>query len=87
MIDGVHPKTLRAYTWRSEPPAASELTTITQEQASAFLDEVVEFIHSRHLGTATRTGGNHTVAPDQADLLAPSVEALREVVSAIPNTK
>lgn len=83
---GVHPAG-QTYRWITDPTAAP-LTSITQEQASAFLDYLAELLAPSYTvereGDGRRSGRTSSV--DQTSLLAPSIEALRDAVALIPNT-
>jgi hypothetical protein len=93
LVHGTHPATLRAYQWLDDPSAlgADGLTSITRDQASAFLDHVAQLLHGSGGITGIEREGNgrsstHAPAADQGELLAPSLDAVREAVALIPNT-
>jgi hypothetical protein len=89
LVAGTHPVTLRAYAWDQAPPPAAQLTTITREQVTAYLDELAEMLEMLGAGVVEREGdGNRQqrVAGDQAGLLAPSIDVLRDAVRMIPNS-
>lgn len=94
LIHGTHPTTLRPYAWSRDLTTQheeDELTTITREQAVAFLDELEQILDVLSLGVVEREGdGRRKQATargaDQSGLLAPSLELLSEAVRLIPNT-
>lgn len=92
VIHGVHPGTMRSYTWDRDIIAeggAYALTVITREQAVAFFNELEETLTMLSLGAVTRKGDGHNVERghiDQSGLLAPSIEILQEAVDKIPNS-
>lgn len=87
LVSGTHPSGA-AYSWNVDPTGV-ELVTVTREQAVAALDYVAQLIEVTGMGTVRKLGDGRklgtTPAADQRALLAPSVEALRECVSYIPN--
>lgn len=91
LVYGTHPSTLKPYSWRDDikPTTPSELSTISREQADAFLEELKATIEQLGAGTVTREGNGkpitHTTAGDQASLLAPSLKLLEDAVERIPN--
>jgi P4 family phage/plasmid primase-like protien len=99
VVSGTHPKTGRAYTWDVDPVECVEsgevydygrpgIRAITLAQAKSFLEAVKETVEL--LGYETMTQGDGTGLAtrraDQQGLIAPSMDALREVVDALPNT-
>jgi P4 family phage/plasmid primase-like protien len=84
VIHGVHPKTMQPYTWDREPV---NLTGLTLEKARAFLAEVKEYVEEMGFDTEAEGDGRGLSSrpKDQEGLLAPSMEALREVVDLLPN--
>lgn len=92
LVHGIHPGTGRPYEWLQDPTelGAAGLTPITREQASAWLDALSEHLSAIPGLVMEREGDGRpitrTPAADQAGLLAPSIEALREAMELIPNT-
>jgi hypothetical protein len=88
LVHGIHPTTLRPYEWEGD--RTFPLTTITREQAEHFLTELTGLLELTADCTVRRIGDGRLVdrvaATDQGELLAPSLEILREAVSLIPNT-
>lgn len=86
LVHGTHPNTGLPYAWEQDP-TTFDLTTITGEQARAFLDaladELALFYVVDRVGDGRKNDG--TVAADQEGLVAPSIEMLAEAVSLIPN--
>lgn len=84
VVHGVHPKTSQPYTWDREPRA---LTYIDLADARLFLNGVKEVVEEMGYDTEAEGDGRGISArpKDQAGLLAPSMEALREVVEMLPN--
>lgn len=86
VVFGTHP-TGRAYEWAGEPDG--QLTVITVEMVKSFLDDLQTMIERDGLGIVEREGdgrrATHVAASDQRALRAPSLEALRDCVAAIPN--
>lgn len=87
LIHGIHPNTKKPYTWSADL-AAYPLTSITREQAHSFIAETAEVL--RMLGyDSIKTHGDGKVRDGavviQRELAAPSMEALADVVAAIPN--
>lgn len=90
VVHGIHQKTGGLYVWNRSPDANSpdQLTSITGEQAGAFLDELERELTV--LGAVVvREGRSNSVAPpsEQTSLLAPSFERLRAAVECIPNVQ
>lgn len=91
LIYGMHPSGSR-YTWDRCPweSTPADLTEVTAEQVSAFLDdlkamlEMIPGITVDRVGDGTLRDAEHTPEPD--DLRAPSLDALRACVTALPNT-
>lgn len=90
LVHGLHPATQLPYTWLTEVPPAAELTLITREAASKFLDELAAALTALGIGIVKRSGEGAAAATGteggQEALRAPSVEVLREAVGKIPNT-
>jgi putative DNA primase/helicase len=84
VVHGIHPKTNQPYTWDREPEL---LTQITLEGAKRFLAEVKEYAEEAGFDTEGEGDGRglSTRPKDQEGLLAPSMDALREVVDLLPN--
>lgn len=89
LMHGTHPSTLRPYEWNTDLTAGCALTTITRESAAAFLDTLEGMLNTLDIGTVQREGdgrrGAAGAAADQAGLVAPSLELLRNAVACIPN--
>lgn len=90
IVHGTHPNTLRPYTWDRDLYylKANTLPLITRADAAALLDELqaaVEMLGAvcEREGDGKPSERNQNV--DQEELLAPSIDTLREVVAAIPN--
>ncbi len=89
LVLGTHPRTMRPYEWSvPELPAAADLTPITREQVRALFDEIACEFEARgftahHEGDGRRR--ERTPVADQASLLAPSINELRNAVALIPN--
>ena len=87
VLDGLHPATGRPYTWDISPTewGRERLSEITSQKAMDFLEEVSRQLDARYESTVRGSGVRSRVATE-GELLAPSFEALRDAVSAIPNT-
>lgn len=88
LVQGTHPKTLKPYEWNAELPPADALTWVTLEQVQAFLRSLGELIDLMDMGKVTREGTGRPAlrsTPEQAGLLAPSIEDLRAAVARLPN--
>jgi len=88
LVAGVHPATMRPYAWESEPPAAEALTDISIAKAEILFQRIRA--HFELAGFTVRREGDGRKSErirtaDQEALRAPSLEALRMAVSAIPN--
>lgn len=89
VVDGIHKKTGRPYTWDRDPVSAGAgaLAPITREQVEAFLFEVksllevFDCVEIDREGTGKETGE----AVSQEALRAPSIEAVRAAVALMPN--
>jgi P4 family phage/plasmid primase-like protien len=91
LMTGVHPATGLSYSWNTPVEALNPgaLTPITKEAAIDMLDELVELIDMLGRWKVEREGDGKTrgeAAKDQRGLLAPSLDALREVMEHLPNT-
>jgi hypothetical protein len=86
LIAGTHP-TGTAYRWEQPLPMATNLTLVDREKAELFLTELQRELCLRMPGIKVeRTNvGAAVAAPAQDELLAPSLEALDELVAGIPN--
>lgn len=80
VVDGIHPKTQRPYTWTSPLVAPDDLALVTQ----AVLDEVFEALGMMYAG---KDSGSHSVTDikNSDELLAPSIDAVRAALDAVPN--
>lgn len=88
LVHGIHATTLRPYTWDREPPAAETLAPVTAEKVNMLFLAIKE--HYEKAGFTVRREGNglkqdRTGVQDQSTLHAPTIDALRLAVSAIPN--
>lgn len=80
---GVHPGTGKPYVWQNGTPRRQALTTITAEKIGAFLQGVAETLP----GARVQNSADDHEAPDQESLQAPSWDALKLAVEAMPNTQ
>jgi len=88
LVAGIHPGTMQPYTWLQELPPADQLTPIGPAQVEglfARIKEVFEVQGYRVQREGTGRRREPANATHQADLRAPSIEALREAVGCIPN--
>lgn len=88
LVHGLHPTTQLPYKWLQEPPAASDLTLITREQANAALDELAVSLDALGIAICEREADGRATeraSKSQASLLAPSLDELRAAVALIPN--
>jgi putative DNA primase/helicase len=83
LVYGTHPSG-REYKWLGRPLweiEPSGLASVSTETVTAFMAELAERFGGEVIGAS------HSEAPiEQADLAAPSMESLAELVAAIPNT-
>ena len=89
LVYGTHPKTGKPYTWDREPVTLNpdkDLTWIKPEDVERFLAEVTALVEMIPDVRVERIGGKTHDRVEQSDLEAPSLEALRACVAAIPNT-
>lgn len=91
VVHGTHPGTGRAYQWDTDlrflTPAA--LPAIDREAADAFLGELADALDLLGGWQLSREGDGRPLAAratDQDGLRAPTLDALRDCVRAIPNT-
>lgn len=87
LVHGTHPVTMKPYVWDRDP-VETPLTTITKEQASAFLAKLEDSLNILSIGRVERVGDGRVagaVVAEQSGLLAPSIERLHAAVSVIPN--
>ncbi len=83
VIHGMHPKTRKPYEWPNGFPARDELPEVAPENVEAFFDAVFEEFPVK----SNRFQRNYEgPAPDPKDLMAPSLDELRETVARIPNS-
>jgi hypothetical protein len=90
LVHGIHPSTGGPYEWSRSPVdvGLAGLTPITHEQAIAFVEHLEPLLQARGYATEREVAGRASpvvAAPDQAALLAPDIERLREAVGLIPN--
>lgn len=96
LVHGTHPATMQPYRWNIDlgdldygMERGPNLTTITREQASSFLEYLAEMLEMLGVGSIKRQGDGRVVEHnpgDQASLVAPSMDVLRDAVRVIPNT-
>ena len=79
---GTHPGTGRPYAWPQGIPHIDTLASVSEEQIEAFFAEACAALP----GAKVHDSAADRDAPDQETLRAPSWDALRETVDAIPNT-
>jgi len=89
LVWGIHPATLAPYRWdNGGPPAAHELTPITRAQVEQLFERLVAEFEA--LGwTCSREGDGYDrerANVEQSALVAPSIDALQDLVAKIPNT-
>lgn len=84
VVAGVHKGSGKQYRWVGETPAKDELPLVTQPMFDAFLRAVEAEFPFRSGADAVDKGDREPVDPES--LRAPSLEALRKMVQAIPNT-
>lgn len=78
---GVHPATGKPYAWPRGIPRRDALTRITTDQLDAFLTAVAQAMPEGEIASASQAD-----APEQEGLKAPSWDALKRTVEAMPNT-
>jgi P4 family phage/plasmid primase-like protien len=87
LVSGTHPSG-RVYEWLQDPTTVDE-AEIDVDKATAFLDYLEQLITVMGFGTVEREGdgkrSTRTAAADQKALMAPTIDALRDAVAAIPN--
>lgn len=83
VVAGIHKKSEKPYRWIGEIPAKDSLPVVTQEMFDGFMAAVAAEFPIKHRGS-TKAEPREPVDPES--LRAPSLEALRELVRAIPNT-
>jgi P4 family phage/plasmid primase-like protien len=92
LVSGIHPTTRAPYTWNIDLATLDpqSLPLLTRERANQFMKELEDLFTLLDIGKCTRVGDGSTreraANTDQTSLLAPSIDALREAVSFIPNT-
>jgi hypothetical protein len=89
VVDGMHPKTGRAYEWQTDP-TTSPLTPITQSGVVTWFEELRVDLVARGYsvageGDGSSAGGSLRSDVDQETLRAPSLARLREAVGLTPN--
>jgi hypothetical protein len=97
LVEGIHPRTGQPYAWRAGRSPATmgspeALCPIEPEEVEAFYERVVWMIEELYdgeivggAGGATGQGGGHGDGVWQAGLLAPSIDAIGQVLDAIEN--
>lgn len=78
---GVHPKTKEPYTWTHGVPRRAQLAEITAEHLDGFMAAA-----ESTMANAKRSGAHTAEDRDQDELKAPSWDAFREAVEAVPNS-
>lgn len=78
---GIHPKTGKPYTWPQGVPRREGLTRVSSEQIEQFLTEAAKALPNSRIHNAA----DDRQPVDQEDLRAPSWEALKTTVEAVPN--
>lgn len=84
VVAGTHRKSNKPYFWKGAIPAKADLPLVTQAMFDAFMDEVRASFTLLAGSTSTQTHDREPVDPET--LRAPSMEALRDLVAATPNT-
>lgn len=85
---GVHPKTDKPYEWPRSLTTAAALTSVTGATCDAYFTAASKYLETIGATNIRRPAGSAALDRahvDQASLRAPSVAALRECVSCIPN--
>ena len=89
LVAGTHPGTLKSYEW-DHAPTLAELSEISSDRVALFFDELGAMLNMIYDVEVSREGDGHIVeraaANEQTSLRAPSIAALREAVSFIPNS-
>jgi len=89
VISGVHPGTMREYSWDRplEAITADSLTTIDEAAVDALLTRLREKLTEMgcQCDSPTNTARADRPHPEQSGLEAPSIDALRKAVACIPN--
>jgi putative DNA primase/helicase len=88
LIHGVHPDTGKPYTWDRELSTFNpdkDLTWIKPADVERFMAEVTTLVELLPGVRVERVGGKTHDRTEQSDLLAPTLDALRTCVAAIPN--
>jgi len=92
IIEGIHPKTGRPYTWREGQGlldfGAAGLTPVTDDDLDDFFARVVDLVLARGGEIVRHEGGGGSgdrTSVEQGGLRAPSLEAVREALAVIDN--
>ena len=93
VVDGIHPRTLRPYTWDRHPTTIGMdgLTTVTVAQLDQFLHEMVEKLKGKNcvVGPVSKSGNDSPSyklgTPEAEHLKAPSLESVAEALAILPN--
>lgn len=91
VVEGTHPKTGKPYYWQDgRSPAVigtDGLTPINVDQLDAFYDRLEQIVALHGYKVVKKSIGRHDAHSDvpQAPLLAPSIEAVRQALAALPN--
>jgi P4 family phage/plasmid primase-like protien len=88
VVAGTHPATLKPYEWDAQPHV-NHLRLVDREKMERFFSELEALLHM--LGHETEREGDglireRSAASAQSDLVAPSIDILREAVAAVENT-
>lgn len=89
IASGIHPDTMRPYTWTVPLVPIADLPVFTAEQVEAFLVDIRPLLPKVGEGLRGFAGAGDRLSDysnvDQAELRAPSLDMLAEAVRAIPN--
>jgi hypothetical protein len=87
VAEGVHPKTGQPYSWPRNRRAADQLALIDEEKLDAFfeaLERRLEDLGARDIWVSGR-GASFAAKVAAADLLAPSLDRVRQALLHVPN--
>lgn len=86
VIDGVHPGTLQPYTWSAPLPPADFLHELTPDLVERIFAEVAAAVALLGGEPVTKhQGGARSAGVAAGGLLAPSIEAVKAALDAVPN--
>lgn len=89
VVEGIHPKTLKPYSWPKPLVPTNELPKITAAQARAVLDAIkaeCEMVGFEVEAFGSGDVSTRSTAPPQDNLLAADLNQLEEAVKLVPNT-